>query len=78
MPARTKRILLVYPKFPPSFWSFGYIKRIGRFAAVMPPLGLAILAALTPPDLEIEIVDENVEDITKQEFVELCQRAALC
>jgi len=54
---------LVYPKFPPSFWSFGYIKRIGRFAAVMPPLGLAILAALTPPDLEIEIVDENVEDI---------------
>lgn len=63
MPARAKRILLVYPKFPPSFWSFAFIKRIGRFEAVMPPLGLAILAALTPSDFEIAIIDENVEEI---------------
>src|ERR1700730_1696085 len=64
MPAcRRKKILLVSPRFPVSFWSFGYVKHIGGFRAVMPPLGLAILAALTPPDFDVEIVDENIEDL---------------
>jgi radical SAM superfamily enzyme YgiQ (UPF0313 family) len=53
----------VYPKFPASFWSFGFIRQIGGFTAIMPPLGLAILGALTPPDIDVEIVDENVEAI---------------
>ena len=57
------KILFVYPRFPPSFWSFGFIKHIGGFEAVMPPLGLAILAALTPPEFDVAIVDENVEAI---------------
>jgi radical SAM superfamily enzyme YgiQ (UPF0313 family) len=61
--ASRRKILLVYPRFPPSFWSFGYIQQIGGFAAVMPPLGLAILAALTPADFDVEIVDENIEAI---------------
>ena len=58
-----KKILFVYPRFPVSFWSFGYIQRIGGFTAVMPPLGLAILAALTPPEFDVEIVDENIEAV---------------
>lgn len=53
----------MYPKFPVSFWSFGFIKHIGGFTAVMPPLGLAILGALTPPEFDVQIVDENVEPI---------------
>jgi len=57
------KIMMVYPRFPVSFWSFGYIKHIGGFAAVMPPLGLAILGALVPPEYDVEIVDENVEAI---------------
>lgn len=31
--------------------------------AIFPPLNLAIIAALTPPDIEVEIIDENLEDI---------------
>ena len=58
-----RKVLLVYPRFPVSFWSFGYIKQIGGFSAVMPPLGLAILAALVPPEYDVEIVDENIEPI---------------
>src|SRR5205809_5796932 len=58
-----KKILLVYPRFPVSFWSFGYIRQIGGFTAVMPPLGLAILAALIPPEFDVEIIDENIEAI---------------
>jgi len=57
------RILFVYPAFPPSFWSFGYIKHIGGFRAVMPPLGLAILGALTPAHFDVALVDENIEAI---------------
>jgi len=61
--ARRSKILFVYPKFPPSFWSFGFIRHIGGFRAVMPPLGLATLATLTPDHFDAAIVDENVEDI---------------
>jgi radical SAM superfamily enzyme YgiQ (UPF0313 family) len=54
---------MVYPKFPSSFWSFEYAKHIGGFKAANPPLGLGILASLTPRDYEVEIVDENIEEI---------------
>ena len=62
-PSGRPTILLVYPKFPPSFWSFGFIREIGGFDAVMPPLGLAILGALVPPAFDVAIVDENVGPI---------------
>lgn len=59
------RLLLVNPRFPESFWSFKWaIEEIlpGK-RAVNPPLGLATLAALCPPDWEVQIVDENIESI---------------
>ena len=60
---RRKKIVMVHPQFPPSFWSFGFIKEIGGFKTVMPPLGLATLAALTPDRYDVTIVDENIEPI---------------
>ena len=60
---RRKRIAMIHPKFPPSFWGFGFIKDIGGFEAVMPPLGLATLAALTPDTYDVQIIDENIEPI---------------
>ncbi len=63
-PGRRKKILMVHPKFPPSFWSFGFIKDIGGFKTVMPPLGLCTVAALTPPEYDIELVDENIEPLS--------------
>ena len=62
-PARRKKIVMVHPQFPPSFWSFGFIKDIGGFKTVMPPLGLATVAALTPDRYDVTIVDENIEPI---------------
>jgi radical SAM superfamily enzyme YgiQ (UPF0313 family) len=59
------RLLLINPRFPESFWSFRWaIEEIlpGK-RAINPPLGLATLAALCPPDWEVEIVDENIESI---------------
>ena len=72
-----KRIVMVHPEFPPSFWSFGFIKEIGGFKAVMPPLGLATLAALTPDRYDVAIVDENIEPIDFEVAADLIVLSAM-
>lgn len=59
------KLLLINPKFPESFWSFSWALKsvIRETKALNSPLGLATLAALTPQDWEIEIIDENIEPI---------------
>lgn len=42
-----------------------------RRKALIPPLGLAMVAALTPPDVEVCITDENVADIDFQNEADL-------
>jgi len=58
------RLLLINPRFPESWWSSQWALDIlpGK-SAVNPPLGLATLAALCPPDWQVEIVDENIEPV---------------
>jgi radical SAM superfamily enzyme YgiQ (UPF0313 family) len=59
------KLLLINPRLPESFWSFtwaiGNVTR-GKRAAIS-PLGLATVAALTPPGWDVEIIDENVKPI---------------
>src|SRR5689334_18037277 len=59
------KLLLIQPKLPESFWSFTWaFREIARDKrAPISPLGLATVAALTPPAWEVRIVDENVEPI---------------
>lgn len=59
------KLLLINPRFPESFWSFSWaINKVTRDKrTVNSPLGLATLAALTPKDWEITIIDENIEAI---------------
>lgn len=62
------KLLLINPKFPESFWSFKWAVDtiLPGKRTVNPPLGLATLAALCPPDWEIKIVDENIETLPLQ------------
>ena len=62
---RRTKLLLINPRFPESFWSFRWAvdSVLPNKRTVNPPLGLATLAALSPEDWEIEIVDENIETI---------------
>ena len=64
-PSHPPRLLLINPRFPESFWSFRWAVDhiLPAKRAVNPPLGLATLAALTPPHWKVEIVDENVEPV---------------
>ena len=39
--------------------------------AILPPLGMALIAALTPPEVEVSLTDENVAPINFQKEVDL-------
>jgi radical SAM superfamily enzyme YgiQ (UPF0313 family) len=71
------KLLLVNPKFPESFWSFRWAVEnvFAGKATLTSPLGLATLAALSPADWEIEIVDENIEaipEVSDADIVGIC------
>ena len=44
------RVLLLYPEFPDTFWSFKHALHFIRKKATFPPLGLITIAALLPAD----------------------------
>ncbi|HEY8392100.1 MAG TPA: B12-binding domain-containing radical SAM protein [Capillibacterium sp.] len=54
------KVLLVYPRFPETFWSFKHALRFINKKAAHPPLGLLTVAGMLPPDWELKLVDENV------------------
>jgi len=61
-------VLLIYPRFPDTFWSFRYaLKFIGKKAA-FPPLGLLTLASLLPKEWSRRLVDVNVDDLTDNDL----------
>ena len=39
--------------------------------AILPPLGMAVVAALTPPDVQVSLTDENVTPIDFNKKVDL-------
>jgi radical SAM superfamily enzyme YgiQ (UPF0313 family) len=56
-------VLLVYPSFPDTYWSFrGALSFQGKRAA-QPPLGLMTVAALLPASWNKRLVDTNVEKL---------------
>ena len=48
-----------------------------RKKALIPPLGLAMVAAVTPPDVEISLTDENITAIDFQKQIDLVGITAL-
>ncbi|HBI14657.1 MAG TPA: B12-binding domain-containing radical SAM protein [Desulfobulbaceae bacterium] len=57
-------ILLVYPEYPDTFWSFKHALRFVAKKAAFPPLGLLTVAALLPVQWQKKLVDMNVEGLT--------------
>lgn len=57
------KILLVHPRYPPSFWTLSGAVPITGKPGMMTNLALPTIAALTPPDIEVQIVDEGVEPL---------------
>ena len=62
------RILLVYPEFPDTFWSFKYALKFVSKKAAYPPLGLLTVAAMLPEQWEKKLIDMNVEKLRAQDI----------
>lgn len=57
------KVYLINPKFSVTYWGFEFSNDLSGNKYNSPPLGLATVAGLTPPDVEVEICDENIEEI---------------
>jgi radical SAM superfamily enzyme YgiQ (UPF0313 family) len=53
-------VLLLYPEFPNTFWSFKHALEFVDKSAGMPPLGLLTVAAMLPREWDLRLVDMNV------------------
>jgi len=67
-------ILLIYPQYPESFWSYKYALRFISKKAALPPLGLITISAMLPAIWQKKLVDMNVtsllvKDIQWADFV---------
>ena len=58
-------ILLVYPEFPDTFWSFKHALKFIRKKSSFPPLGLLTVAAMLPAEWTKRLVDVNVTRLTE-------------
>ena len=56
-------ILLVYPKYPDTFWSFKHVLKFVSKKAAFPPLGLLTIGAMLPVEWNKKLVDVNIDDI---------------
>jgi len=54
------KVLLVYPEFPDTFWSFKHALKFVHKRASLPPLGLLTVAAMLPKAWAKRSVDANV------------------
>ena len=61
-------ILLIYPKYPDTFWSFKHVLRFISRRAAFPPLGLATVASLVPKSWKKRLVDMNVCELTDEDL----------
>ncbi|VEP11860.1 putative enzyme [Hyella patelloides LEGE 07179] len=62
------RVLLLYPEFPQSFWSFEKTLALVGRKALLPPLGLITVAGLLPQEWEYKLVDRNIRQVTAAEW----------
>jgi radical SAM superfamily enzyme YgiQ (UPF0313 family) len=62
------RVLLVYPIFPSTFWSYEKILALVDRKVLLPPLGLVTVAAILPQEWEFKLVDRNIRPATEEEW----------
>jgi radical SAM superfamily enzyme YgiQ (UPF0313 family) len=64
----TVKILLVFPEYPETFWSFKHALKFIFKKATNPPLGLLTVASMIPDEWEKRLVDMNVDRLTDRDI----------
>lgn len=62
------KVLLVYPRYPDTFWSFRHALKFLSKKASFPPLGLLTVAAMLPGEWEKKLVDLNVKPLNDEDI----------
>ncbi|PMB01404.1 B12-binding domain-containing radical SAM protein, partial [Fischerella thermalis CCMEE 5273] len=62
------KALLLYPRFPKTFWSYDEFMKIAGLKASIPPLGIITVAAMLPAEWEIRFYDRNVSSETDADW----------
>ena len=62
------KVLLVYPEFPDTFWSFKHAIKFIQKKSAYPPLGLLTVGAMLPKKWSKRLVDLNVEKLTETDL----------
>ncbi len=62
------KVLLVYPRYPNTFWSFRHALKIVYKKAGHPPLGLLTVAAMLPGEWEKRLVDMNTTTLKDKDI----------
>lgn len=62
-------ILLVYPEYPDTFWSFRHALKFIYKKAAHPPLGLLTIASMLPGAWNKKLVDMNIEDLKNKDIL---------
>ncbi|MEK7541409.1 MAG: B12-binding domain-containing radical SAM protein [Patescibacteria group bacterium] len=65
---KMRNVLLVYPEFEPSFWSFKFALRYIGKKSSMPPLGLLTIAGMFPEGYHLRLADMNVRPLTDRDI----------
>lgn len=61
-------VLLIYPKFPDTFWSFKHALKFIHKNSSAPPLGLLTIASMLPDRWNMRLVDMNVRKLTRRDL----------
>src|SRR2546425_1214133 len=62
------KVLMVWPRFPASFWSLGEVMEIVPERSLVPPLGLITVAALCPRQWKIRLVDLAFDQLALNKY----------
>jgi radical SAM superfamily enzyme YgiQ (UPF0313 family) len=62
------KILLVYPQYPETFWSYIHALKFISKKAAFPPLGLLTVASMLPSEWEKKVIDMNVNNLTDKDI----------
>ncbi len=63
------KILMVYPEFPDTFWSFKHALRFVRKKSSSPPLGLLTIAGMLPGTTEKKLIDMNIMPLKDKDIL---------
>jgi radical SAM superfamily enzyme YgiQ (UPF0313 family) len=63
------KALMIWPRFPASFWGFEGVLDIIPEKSMIPPLGLVTVAALCPPTWEIRLLDLSFDELRDEDLL---------